>query len=193
MPPISALDPADVACDDLVAVARDLDVLSSHWLHTGSIYDAVPASTYSVLVMPTRPDQTRRHNAYHAWWPALAPSDSLYAAYRTQLIAWQTFAQAYVGEPERQRAALLEMIASRLLSLPARYSGVTFLGFRHAPGDDETLVRCPRRVLLSWLVGAADPTARWLGEEASVADNIGKERTCTTSGLTRRPGLSTCG
>ena len=156
MPPTSVvLVPAAAAGDHSVAIARDLGVLSSDWLHTGSVFDAVPADTYSILVLPTRPDPTRRHNAYHAWWPALAPSDSLYAAYRDQRLCWPAFAHCYLDELERQRAALLERVTAQLLALPARYAGVTFLGFRHAPGGDERLVRCPRRVLRSWILSAA--------------------------------------
>lgn len=141
------------AREDVIAVARELGVFSPHWLHTGCVYDAIPASAYSILVMPSRPDRTRRHNAYHIWWPAVAPSDSLYAAYRDQRVSWPVFAETYLSELERQRGAVLELVASHLLSMPARYAGVTFLGFRHAPASDETRVHCPRRVVLSWLLG----------------------------------------
>lgn len=151
------------AGEDAVAIARELGVLSADWLHTGSIYDAVPANAYSVLVLPTRPDPTQRHNAFHTWWPALAPSDSLYAAFREQRISWLAFALTYLAELERQRAELLETVASYLLSLPSHYSGVTFLGFRHAPGGDETQVHCPRRVLRSWLISDTASLATFLG------------------------------
>jgi uncharacterized protein YeaO (DUF488 family) len=109
-----------------------------------------------VLVMPCLPDATKRHNVYHRLCISSAPSSGLYAAYRTHTLTWQDFALRYLAELDAKRDGALAQFVEQLCAVPARYGGVLLLGFRQAPGGNEALVRCPRRLLHAWLLDQVD-------------------------------------
>jgi hypothetical protein len=67
-------------------------------------------------------------------------------------LSWRTFARAYLTELECAREGLLADFVDALLEVPACAHGVTLLCGEHAPGGDETRVRCHRRLLRAWLL-----------------------------------------
>jgi uncharacterized protein YeaO (DUF488 family) len=138
--------------DDVFALARDMGICSPMWLRTGCVYGPQPGNAYSILVMPMPPNSTKRHNTYHAASTAVAPSLALYIAYRAGALTWHGFAVRYLAELDSKRNGVLAQFIEQLCSVPARYSGVSLLGFRHAPGGNEARVRCTRRLLHAWLL-----------------------------------------
>ena len=140
----------------LFSAAWEMGVLSPERLRTGSIYGAVPAATYRVVVMRFFP-LDRRRNTDHKWRPDLAPSWALLGQYQRRELSWRAFAMQYLAQLDRAPAATLIRLVEWLGDIPARYPTVTFLCCEHAPGGDETRIRCHRRLLRAWLLGQAVP------------------------------------
>jgi uncharacterized protein YeaO (DUF488 family) len=150
--PMTPAGSADSDSEDIYTVARDIGVLAPDWVRTGCLYAAQPADAYAVLVMPCLPDATKRHNTYHRLYISVAPSSGLYASYRAHTLSWQDFALRYLAELDAKREGALAQFVEQLCAVPARHRGVLLLGFRQAPGGNETVVRCPRRLLRAWLL-----------------------------------------
>lgn len=150
---------SEAICQQLIEVFTDAweaGVLASGRLRTGSIYEAVLADTYSVVVMRFRP-RDRRRNVDHVWRPDLAPSMHLLGLYQRRQLTWAQFAARYLAQLDRTPVEMLVQLLEWLGDIPARYPSVTFLCCEHAPGGDERQVRCHRRLLRSWLLGEAVP------------------------------------
>jgi uncharacterized protein YeaO (DUF488 family) len=138
--------------EDVFALARDVGVLSPTWVQTGCVYAPQPGGAFALLVMPGAPNGTKRHNTYHATCTAVAPSSALYTAYRSGALTWHDFTWRYLAELDANRDGALAQFVEQLCTVPARYRGVLLLGIRQAPGGNEALVRCPRRLLRAWLL-----------------------------------------
>jgi uncharacterized protein YeaO (DUF488 family) len=154
--PTTPAGSTDSGTEDIYVVARDVGVLAPDWVRTGCLYAAQPADAYALLVMPCLPHATKRHNVYHRLCVSIAPSSGLYTAYRTHTLSWQDFALRYLAELDAKRDGALARFVEQLCAVPARYWGVLLLGFRQAPGGNEALVRCPRRLLRAWLLDQVD-------------------------------------
>ena len=142
--------------EDVLALARTVGVLSPAWVQTGCVYAPQPGGAFALLVMPGAPNGIKRHNTYHATCTAVAPTSALYAAYRSGGLTWHDFALRYLVELDAKRDGALAQFVEQLCAVPARYGGVLLLGFRQAPGGNEALVRCPRRLLRAWLLNQVD-------------------------------------
>ncbi len=124
------------------------------------LYERRSADTYSIAVMRFDPRATgRRLPLLYAWLPMLAPSAALLRGYRTKdqwgvrAVPWQEFARRYLAELDSLPAPVLIALIEALGALPSHYQTVTLLCCEHAPGGDESYVRCLRRLLRSWLLG----------------------------------------
>jgi uncharacterized protein YeaO (DUF488 family) len=93
---------------------------------------------------------------YHEWAPGLAPHADLEAAYLSGRLSWNEFASAYLQRLQTFRWLLAEARA-RIATLLTRYPLVVLLGLE--PAQDESRVRCHRRVLRSWLLGEPCPVS----------------------------------
>jgi uncharacterized protein YeaO (DUF488 family) len=145
-------DDAAGDAEDAFTLARNVGVLSPEWVQTGCLYAPQRGAALSLLVLPVPPTPTKRHNVFHATCSAVAPSIALYRAYRFGALTWYDFALRYLAELDAKRDSALAQFVEQLCAVPARYGGVLLLGFRQAPGGNEALVRCPRRLLRAWLL-----------------------------------------
>lgn len=148
---------SEAVCQQVVGVFTDAwetGVLTPERIRTGSIYEAVPADTYRVVAMRFWP-RDRRRNVDHVWRPDLAPSMHLLGLYQRRQLTWAQFAARYLAQLDRAPAEVLLQLIDWLGEIPARYPTVTFLCCEHAPGGDERLVHCHRRLLRAWLLGEA--------------------------------------
>lgn len=151
---------------EVFAEAWATGVLAPERLRTGCLYDPQGHSARGYFLAPMRFDPRgsgRRQIPIHAWRPELAPSAGLLRAYRhtdahgQRQVQWPEFARAYLTEIEALPTAFLIAFVTALGDLPWHYRVVTLLCCEHAPGGDEALVRCHRRLLRAWLLGEEVP------------------------------------
>lgn len=162
---LASMRPRTLAGRSMGAQARLLEAFTDAWetgvvtaerLRTGCIYEAVPANTYRILAMRFFP-RDRRRFVDHAWRPDLAPSATLLGQYQRGELAWRAFAAQYLAQLDHAPVERVVQLLEWLGQLPARYPTVTFLCCEHAPGGDETRIRCHRRLLRAWLLGQQVP------------------------------------
>jgi uncharacterized protein YeaO (DUF488 family) len=109
-------------------------------------------NTARVLVTRFYPAQAS-HGFFHAWWDHLAPARDVSQAYRCGALDWAEFAYTYLAGLEAD-ARWRSWVASDVARLLSQFDTVCLIGAGSPGWRGEADVRCHRRLLWAWLVGA---------------------------------------